>query len=313
VAIGALAPSAQARGCPARQIRYGYHPSAATKRHIKQNFARSHRGYRILSIRTSLEAPDGYAGLYYFHPPSGPGGVAYYCYGSPVRHPARDAIYGFSVGAFYIVTSDASGTYTEDQSSYDSSSGDTTGSKWVDTFHWHWVYGSARHPLGVNLVNGSNGEEFAEQGTSGSGSGSGTYQRYDQQDPSQNYSCTYPISGSGGGNLGWDSVPHHPGILQFYEGLNMGQAQSPSDPNCTTTNPGDPGGAGSLTFQQPLIPPGSVNSGASAWNSFSPSPGFHHHSHESSSDSGITYNHDKDLVVSYHIEYKLVRIVPVGY
>ena len=45
---------------------------------------------------------------------------------------------------------------------------------------------------------------------------------------------------------------------------------------------------------------------------FSASPGLHHHWHDSSSDSGITYNHDKDLVVTDHVQFQLVRIAPLG-
>jgi hypothetical protein len=294
-------------------------------RALKRKFARSHHGYKFVTMGTSIFAPPHYVGVYWLKP-GGPGGtyaaggVTYYCNGRMVKHPVHNALVAFDVTALFTIESHGSGTYTDVKTvtDPDPDGGGTTTYTKTASFQWDNSYGTPKKPVPIQI-------DTTEQTITGgmpadalkfSITGSASYQVTNSSDPSQDFTCTYTIGGRTQAEFGWDKAPHNGGIA-FEEDLEPPAMNlvSNSDPNqtCDDPAPGDPSGSGlTLAYATPVLPPGKQSGGAALWEPFSVSPGYHHHSHSDTTDpdSGLRYVEDKDLNLTAGTQFLLRGVAP---
>ncbi len=323
------APNPRARvadsGCREQGTSTIYKLTRARRRALRRRFARSHHGYRFVTMGMSVFAPPHYVAVYWVKPgglggTDAAGGVTYYCNGRLVRHPVHNALVAFDVTALFTIESHGSGSYSDVKTvtDPDPDGGGTTTYTKTANFQWDNTYGTPKKPVPIQIntteqtITGgmpADALKFNISGTAG-------YQVTNSADPSQNFTCTYTIGSSGQDEFGWNKAPHSGGIA-FEEDL-----QSPvltlvsnSDPNqtCDDPAPGDPGGGGlTLAYSTPVLPPGKENGGAALWKPFSVSPGYHHYGHSDTTDpdSGLRYVEDTDLNMVAATQFLLRGVLP---
>lgn len=343
VALGAALPvggAALARGgswesrlCPDGKVQKPYHLTRRVTRRVEHEFKRHHHGYRVLTVGTSLFAPQGYVGLYYLGPAGAggyaSGGVAYYCHTRPVRHPTRDAVYGFDAVGLYSAVSEGTGTYTATECFDDHDlEGELTTQKWTVDFRWTNRWGSRRDPLAFDLL--MQGGRLGDLKSS-TLTGTGTYtktnlDRADPGDHSGDYSCSFEVKPSSDPltEINWSPVAadgrrlrHAVRIEEVIDdgdttdGVQTGGGAG----TCLDRSPEDPAADDDtmrLSFETPVVPPGRVLSGATTWKPFEGAPTLSRQAHSSYTDpdSGGTSTTDVELTVQAHTRFRLLGVSP---
>jgi hypothetical protein len=339
LATGASASPAIARarvGCPHRTVAPVYHLTRPIARGIRRDFLRRHRGYRIVTVVTSVLAPQGCVGVYYLRPGGqdgsySTGGVAYYDHGRAVNNPSRAAVVGMHAVAAMTAVSQGAGTYTFTETGADAVGGVATFSGRT-SFQWTNVYGNARRPFELGAM--ALGENLAGGGAFDSSrvTGLSSYSYSDSSDPSENFACQLPLNASGSTDLQWYPFARTGRRSdEEFKGMRFGEefhyltvrqdGQPPGEPSdggsCDESIPPlDPNPTATQDYLQigfdHMLPSPSIAGNVVAWPSFTAPVAIHHHKQLDGDPSTGAPASVQDLSMTGTIQFLLRGVRPAG-